>query len=160
MHTAYLILGSNLGDRQMYLNKAIDLIQLKAGVVTKLSSIYETTAWGVKEQPNYLNKVIEIKTSLQPLDLLHTILNIEKELGRMRNIKWESRTIDIDILFIDDMIINTYELSIPHPHISERKFVLQPLNEIAHESIHPVLKKSITELLLACEDTLQVKKWN
>lgn len=152
MHTVYLILGSNLGDRRNVLLKASNLITLRLGQLVNKSAIYQTAPWGVKDQPDYLNQVIKLITFLEPKDLLREVLAIEKELGRIRHKKWESRLIDIDILLYDDIIINETDLIIPHPFLHLRKFVLTPLNEIAPHLIHPVLNKSVNELLMSLAD--------
>ncbi len=160
MNTSYLILGGNKGKRAENISKAIELIEKKAGTITKKSAIFETAAWGNTNQAAFLNQVIELKTNLNPFGLLKSILEIEIELGRMRDSKkWTARTIDIDILFFDAEIIDTPELKIPHPYIQERKFVLIPLMELASNLMHPISKKTIQALLLECTDNLEVKQW-
>jgi len=158
MHTVYLILGSNLGDRKDILLKALDLIALRLGQLVDKSAIYQTAPWGVKDQPDYLNQVVKLITLLEPEDVLREVLTIEKDLGRVRYKKWESRIIDIDILFYDDAIIEKSDLIVPHPFLHLRRFVLTPLNEIAPNLIHPVLKKSISNLLANLTDDRAAEK--
>ena len=146
MSIVYLGLGTNLGDRKQNINKAIGAISLKMSI-SKQSSLYETTAWGYTDQPNFLNQVIQVETNLSPLRLLNFLKKTEVELGRVENFRYGPRLIDIDILFYDDLIKTTSRLQIPHPRIPERAFVLVPLNEIAPGYVHPVLKKTIAELL-------------
>jgi 2-amino-4-hydroxy-6-hydroxymethyldihydropteridine diphosphokinase len=158
MNTAYLLLGGNLGDRQQNLQKAVILIEKHAGPTPKKSNVFITKAWGNELQPDFYNQAICIDTKLSAIDLLNTLLRIEEELGRKRTgDKWQARTMDIDILFYNDERIDTTKLKIPHPFIQDRKFVLVPMNEIASELVHPVLKKNIRELLAECTDTLEVK---
>ncbi len=158
MHITYLLLGSNLGNRRKYLSLAISEIQTKIGTIVRRSSLYQTASWGKHDQPDFLNQVIELKTSLQAQELLSGILKIESDLGRKRLEKWGSRIIDIDILLYEDLIINDPKLIIPHPYLAFRRFCLMPLCEIAPEFIHPVLKKSIQQLLLELSDDLLVKR--
>ncbi len=151
------MLGSNMGDRKEYLQKALNLIEQEAGKITRRSKLYEAEAWGHTEQDPFLNQVVEIATELKPADLLKTILDIELQLGRERFDKWHQRIIDIDILFYEMEIINQKELNIPHPHISERRFTLLPMSEIAPDFLHPECNKTIKELLAECSDPLGVK---
>jgi len=147
MNIAYLGLGTNLGDRKQNISKAIEAISLKMSI-SKQSSLYETTAWGYTDQPDFLNQVIQVETNLSPLRLLNFLKKTEVELGRVENFRYGPRLIDIDILFYDDLVITTSRLQIPHPKITERAFVLVPLNEIAPGYIHPILKKTVAELLV------------
>lgn len=160
MHKAYLLLGSNLGNRHQHLADAELLISSGIGKIMNASSVYESAPWGFTDQPAFLNKVLLIETALLPNDLMQKILATEIQLGRVRKEKWHERIIDIDILFFDDQIIQTDDLTIPHPHLHERRFTLVPLNEIASQLQHPVLKKSIHQLLDECEDDSLVKKIN
>lgn len=154
----FLLLGSNLGDRESYLKKAREEIVATIGSVVRISSIYKTIAWGVENQPDFLNQVVQVNTQLNPNDLLVQALAVEERIGRIRELKWESRVIDIDLLFYDQQIISLDHLKIPHPHIPQRRFTLEPLAEIAPAFIHPILKVSIMALLRRCEDTSTVEK--
>ncbi|HSH67167.1 MAG TPA: 2-amino-4-hydroxy-6-hydroxymethyldihydropteridine diphosphokinase [Bacteroidia bacterium] len=160
MNTAYILLGSNEGDRLHHLSGALELIQQNnIGVIVKQSAVYVTVAWGYHEQPDFYNQVIYVETSLTPQQLLIKLLDTEKELGRIRSgTKWMQRIIDLDILFYNDEIIQVEGLLIPHPFIQDRKFVLVPLCEIAETYIHPLLKKDIRALCDECADVLEVKK--
>lgn len=158
MIDVFLLLGSNLGDREGYLQKAIELIETELGVVTQKSSIYETEAWGKTDEPNYLNQVARINTTLSARQALEKVLQIEAKMGRIREEKWGSRIIDIDILFYGQDIINEPGLIVPHPELHNRKFTLEPLNEMASDLQHPVLKKSIFQLKSELKDNLIVKK--
>ena len=158
MNKAYLLTGGNMGDRQKNLETTYERIEQECGNIVSASSIYETAAWGKKDQPSFLNQVIEIQTGLTPRKLLKKILNIEKQIGRVRKEKYGPRIIDIDILLFNDEIHNYTSLKIPHPEMQNRRFVLVPLAEIAPGIIHPVFKKTIAELLAICPDELAVKK--
>ncbi|KQC01830.1 2-amino-4-hydroxy-6-hydroxymethyldihydropteridine diphosphokinase [Pedobacter sp. Hv1] len=155
----YLLLGSNLGNREQYLENALKLIQETVGPIFAKSAIYETEAWGKTDQPGFLNLAIGVTTSLTPTVLLETVLAIEKTLGRVRHEKWGSRLIDIDIILYGDQIVKVGdELQIPHVEMQHRKFVLQPLAEIAPEVVHPILQQSMVELLKNLNDPLIVAK--
>jgi 2-amino-4-hydroxy-6-hydroxymethyldihydropteridine diphosphokinase len=159
MNTTYLILGSNLGDKLHNLQQAVQLIKKEIGPIVNQSGIYVTAAWGNTSQPDFVNQAISVDTDLSPTDLLQKILAIEKKIGRVRDQqKWKERIIDIDILFYNDTVINTPDLTIPHPYLQERKFVLIPLLEIAQEYIHPIINKNIKTLLQECTDILEVKR--
>ncbi len=158
MYTTYLLLGSNLGDSRKYLSDAISEIESKIGTINAKSSLYQTASWGKHDQPDFINQVIELNTSLNPADLLKVVLEIENIFGRQRLEKWGSRTIDIDILLFEDLLVNSPDLIIPHPYLCVRRFTLMPLSEIAPDLIHPISKKSITELLLELTDDLFIKK--
>jgi 2-amino-4-hydroxy-6-hydroxymethyldihydropteridine diphosphokinase len=157
-HNVFLLLGSNLGDSLKNLMIAMDKIEDLIGTVNKKSSIYKTAPWGVTDQPDFLNQVLSIETDLNPESLLDQIHLIEGQLGRIRSNEWQARLIDIDILFYDQETINTSNLTIPHPRISIRRFVLEPMNEIAAEITHPVLQKKIKQLLEECTDTSSVTR--
>lgn len=158
MNLVYLLLGANLGDRRCQLSKAIAEIEEQVGHLIDSSSIYETAAWGVEDQPSYFNQVLSVETMLDPRALLTAIHEIEYRLGRTRTKKWESRVIDIDILFYNDQVIDEESLTIPHPFLHKRKFTLLPLGELTTELWHPVLKKTVRQLLEELEDPLDVKK--
>jgi len=154
-----LLLGSNENDRLNNLETAKQLIELRSGKIEKQSPVYETEAWGLKEQNSFLNQAVLVNTKLAALDLLHELKAIEKEVGRKETVKWGPRVIDIDILFYDDEIIEEEDLKVPHPYIHERKFTLVPLNEIATQLVHPVLKKTVQQLLQECKDGSEVKNF-
>jgi len=158
MNTAVLSLGSNVGDRLDNLKKAIAHLKDLPGSLLKVSSVYETAPWGNTQQSSFYNQVIEIETTLTALELMERILSIEREMGRTRMKKWEPRIIDIDILFFSDEIIESKNLRIPHQHLHERRFILEPLNEIMPDFIHPVSKLKIHELLSDLTDDSSVEK--
>ena len=159
MLTAYLGLGSNKGERISYIQKAIAEIKKIPGIVVlKFSGIYETEPWGVENQPDYLNSVLEIKTGLDAEILLKELKDIEKRIGRIQSAKWSEREIDIDLLFYGNEIIEKDFMTVPHPQIEKRKFVLIPMNEIAPDFIHPLLKEKISELLINTNDPLIVRE--
>ncbi len=158
MNEVYLLIGGNIGDRQHYLTKAKNFILNNCGMLVQQSSLYETAAWGYTQQPSFLNQALALKTSLLPETLLELLLQTEKQEGRNRGIKYGPRTIDIDILFYNNAIIERKDLVIPHPQIANRRFVLTPLSEIAGDLVHPVLLKTVSELLASCPDPLMVRK--
>ena len=159
MINVYLLLGSNLGNRQAYLQQAVVKIENDAGHVVQQSGVYETQSWGKTNLPAYLNQVILIETELPAQQLLNKLLQIELLLGRTREEKWGSRTVDIDILFYGNEIINLPQLTIPHPELHNRRFTLEPLAEIAPELVHPILQLTVKTLLFGVKDKLQVKKY-
>ena len=158
MSTALLLIGGNLGDRKENLLTAISLINEQCGSLTRSSSVYETEAWGKTDQPSFLNQALEISTTLNARQLMRKILKIEKEMGRIRKEKLGPRIIDIDILLYENEIHDLRFLKIPHPEMQNRRFVLVPLAEIDPTLQHPVLKKTIAELLEECPDNLEVTK--
>jgi 2-amino-4-hydroxy-6-hydroxymethyldihydropteridine diphosphokinase len=156
---AYLLLGSNLGDRMYYLEQAIKLIEQRVGEIANKSSLYETAAWGKTDQPAFLNIALAVNTTLAAIPLLKEVLDIEVVLGRVRHEKWGARLIDIDIILYGNEVVDVPdELQIPHPAMQHRKFVLQPLQEIAPDVVHPQLNQSISWLLTNLEDSLAVEK--
>jgi 2-amino-4-hydroxy-6-hydroxymethyldihydropteridine diphosphokinase len=158
MTIVYLLTGSNIGNSLGYLQQARSGIVSKVGEVVTASSIYKTEPWGKKDQQDFLNQVLEVKTNLSPQDVLHTILAIELEMGRNRIEKWGPRVIDIDLLFYGNLVLNTQRLTIPHPLLHERRFTLLPLAEIAPTFNHPVFNQPINELLRDCPDTSTVDR--
>jgi 2-amino-4-hydroxy-6-hydroxymethyldihydropteridine diphosphokinase len=158
MVTVFLLLGTNLGNRELFLQEAITHIQQLVAPVTKTSAVYETQSWGKTDQPDYLNQVITLQTNLAAQDVLNKILDIELLMGRKREEKWGSRIIDIDILFYGDAVINEPGLIVPHPELHNRRFTLEPLAEIAPEFLHPALNKNILTLKNELKDSLIVKK--
>lgn len=157
MAEVYFLLGGNLGDRIVFLQKSQQLLRQEFGQPVLVSSIYETEPWGFDHEQSFLNQVIVCKTNLKPLEVLNKAQAIEEQLGRVRKKnRYSERTIDIDILFYDRLVIETDRLQIPHPRIRERMFVLAPLLEIAPEFVHPVIKKSVKELKKECLDESRV----
>jgi 2-amino-4-hydroxy-6-hydroxymethyldihydropteridine diphosphokinase len=159
MKQAYLLTGGNIGDRKAYLATAKEMIEKDCGRILQASSIYQTAAWGMEDQMSFLNQVLQLETSFDPHQLLQAILSIEEKIGRKREIKYGPRTIDIDILLFDNEVIQTDGLIIPHPQMQFRRFVLQPLAEIGANIKHPVLNKTIGDLLADCPDKLTVQKF-
>ena len=157
MNNVFLLTGGNIGDRILHLQKACAEIEKQVGTILKKSSIYETAAWGSVMQSSFLNQVLLVSTALLPQEVLETILDIESEMGRKRVEKMGPRIIDIDILFYEDFIIKSSHLTIPHPEIQYRRFVLAPMAEIESSFFHPQLKKDIGLLLYECKDELVVK---
>lgn len=158
MHDIYLLLGSNLGDREAYLKQAREHISKAIGAIENMSSLYETASWGKTEEPAYINQVLHLRSDLKPEQILEIIISIEKKLGRERAEKWGSRIIDIDILFYGNQVVNEPDLIIPHPHLHVRRFTLAPLNELIPTFVHPLLEKSINDLYCGLKDNLAVKK--
>lgn len=159
MNTAYICLGSNLGDRARMLGEAVRLIRKMAGTVKTMSAIYESPAWGSASGNKYLNQVIELHTSFAPDEVLSVMMMVEKQLGRTRTaVRNSDRTIDLDVLFYGQLVRSDENLHIPHPRLHLRRFVLCPLNEIAPALKHPVLDLTVSELLAVCPDQLQVRR--
>lgn len=157
MNQAYLLLGSNIGDRAGWLRRAVGEINKRLGIIRLFSPVYETAAWGNEDQASFLNQAIRLETPLAAADLLAGLQQIEKEIaGRRRKEKWGARTLDIDILFYNMDVIGEPGLTVPHPHLQDRRFALTPLHDIAPEAYHPVLQQTVAELLAACNDPLAV----
>lgn len=156
MNKLYLSIGGNLGEKLKNLQKACELIELGVGKITLQSSVYETAAWGNEAQPSFLNQVLLIETDLTAIEALHAVQKIEHSMGRIRSEKYGPRVMDIDILYYNDLVFQNRHLTIPHPEIAKRKFVLIPLAEIAPDWTDPVTGRTITALLHATEDLLEV----
>ena len=152
----HLLIGSNMGDRKAYLAQATAEIGKKIGKITQKSRLYETQAWGLTNQPDFMNQALEVETTLSPQATLAKILDIETDMGRIRTEKYAERTIDIDILLFSDVVVEEADLQIPHPRLPERNFALVPLMEIAGETEHPILKTTIEDLYFESPDTLDV----
>jgi 2-amino-4-hydroxy-6-hydroxymethyldihydropteridine diphosphokinase len=158
MNKVFLLIGGNIGDRLQNLHQAITGLAATCGPVIQQSAVYETAAWGKTDQAPFYNQALVFTTSLTAQALITTILSVEEEMGRRRMEKFGPRVIDIDILFFNDEIINEPNLTVPHPQMQNRRFVLVPLHEIAPELVHPVLHKTIAQLLQECPDDLEVRK--
>jgi 2-amino-4-hydroxy-6-hydroxymethyldihydropteridine diphosphokinase len=158
MNKAYLVIGGNLGEREEYLATARRLIGAQCGQLIAISAIYETAPWGNTDQPAFFNQALQLDTALNARQLIRRLLKVEKLMGRIREEKYGPRLIDIDIILFNDEKHNYHFLKLPHPEMQNRRFVLAPLAEIAADIVHPILKKTITELLEECPDPLPVKK--
>lgn len=159
MQTSYILLGSNLGDKVKNLKKACELINRRAGKILRRSSLYLTESWGFKTSDTFINQVVEVKTNETPEQLLTILLSIENELGRKRQgtDEFESRVIDLDLLFYEDLTLRSTDLILPHPLLHKRKFVLIPMNELAPQWVHPGFGKTIAQLNAECDDHLKVQ---
>jgi len=160
MNNAYLLIGGNEGDRLVHLKEATERIAKYCGQIIRSSSLYETAAWGKTNQASFLNQVIVIKCNLTAPQLMDMLLEIEGEMGRKRAEKYGPRKIDIDILFFGNEIWDLPQLKIPHPEIANRRFTLEPMNEIAPTFLHPVLQRTMSQLLAESTDMLDVKKFS
>jgi 2-amino-4-hydroxy-6-hydroxymethyldihydropteridine diphosphokinase len=158
MNIAYLLIGGNEGDRSAYLMETSRRMETPDTRIIRRSSLYETAAWGKTDQAAFLNQALILETSLDAPTLMQKLLALEEEMGRVRTERYGSRTIDIDILFFNSDIIRLPWLTIPHPEVANRRFALVPMDEIATAYIHPILRKTIHELLTQCPDKLDVKK--
>jgi len=157
MSGVILLLGSNIGDSYSILSRTRSIIQSVIGNIEKTSQVYLTEAWGYRDQPPFLNQAIIVSTRLSPQQVLKKINHLEKDLGRVRMEKWRERTIDIDIIYYDQKIIEEPDLKIPHPEMQHRKFVMVPVAEIAAEMVHPLLQLSNQQLLEDIKDPLRVE---
>jgi 2-amino-4-hydroxy-6-hydroxymethyldihydropteridine diphosphokinase len=155
--TSFISLGGNLGNTREIFEQTYPLIEKKIGSILQKSSLYQTDAWGMTDQADFLNQVIEIETTQNPEEILTNLLAIELNFGRVRDIKWGPRSIDLDLLLFGNQQVNTPHLTVPHPRIQDRKFILIPLVEIAPNTLHPILGKSVRELLALTTDTSAVK---
>ncbi len=153
-HTAYIALGSNLGDKEKNLRRALELLQRRGMEIVRVSAFITTEPYGVTDQPQFLNAACCIRTQLLPQELLRTLLEVEREMGRVRLRRWGERNIDLDLLLYEDAVLDTPELRLPHPDMQNRDFVLLPMAEIAPDVCHPLLHKNMRRL---CEE-LRAKK--
>lgn len=158
MNTVYLLLGTNLGKKAQNLHLATQLLEKNVGPILMLSSVYETMPWGIEDQPIFYNQVLKMSTDLGVVDLLKTTQSVEQEMGRKKYRHWGERLIDIDILYLNDIVYESETLNIPHIQIPNRRFTLVPLVEITSEFIHPKLLLTQAQLLAQCPDPLEVKK--
>jgi 2-amino-4-hydroxy-6-hydroxymethyldihydropteridine diphosphokinase len=159
-HIVYLHLGSNIGERKIHLEKAIQLIAQQIGNIIQVSDIYETEAWGKTDQRSFLNQAIKITSHLYPLDLLKGLQEIEKSMGRKRKEHWGARTIDLDMIFYDYYYYQSENLTIPHPRMHLRNFVLIPMMDLQADFIHPVFRQTVRELYGWCQDDLECLKYS
>jgi 2-amino-4-hydroxy-6-hydroxymethyldihydropteridine diphosphokinase len=159
MNKVFLLIGGNIGDRLQNLHQAITGLSAVCGPIIQQSAVYETAAWGKTDQAAFLIQALLLTTSLPAQELITTILSVEEEMGRRRMEKFGPRVIDIDILFFNDEIINEPNLIIPHPQLQNRRFALAPMHEMAPALVHPVLNKTIAQLLAECPDELEVRKY-
>lgn len=161
MAQVFISLGSNLGDRIAFLGQALSMLSEQKGIaIKKFSSLYETEPVGVKNQPQFINQVVEVETSIPVSDLMNILKHMEKKIGRTETIHWGPREIDMDLLYYNSLVYNDEIVRVPHPEIANRRFVLVPLKEIASEFIDPVRKQTVHELLHNCQDTSTVRKIN
>jgi 2-amino-4-hydroxy-6-hydroxymethyldihydropteridine diphosphokinase len=158
LNRVFIALGSNLGDRLLYLQQALDKIDKRLGPIVRCSSLYESAAWGDRDQQDFYNAMCEIHTEITPLNLLGELQSMEKELGKSKTRIWGPRTLDLDIIYYGQKIIVEKDLIIPHPNMYLRNFVLQPLAEIAPEFIHPLMKKKTKSLLRECPDQTNIDR--
>ena len=155
----FISLGSNMGNRHEHLMNAIGAIEENIGRVLARSDIYETEAWGKKDQDDFLNMVIEVASTHDEMDVLKKMLSIEADMGRERSERWSPRIIDLDLLFYGQRKVKSANLTLPHPEIQNRHFVLRPMTEIAPKFIHPVFQQSMQYLSTTCKDTSTVRRY-
>lgn len=148
-----------MGDRPKNLREAARLLRERAGAITAESAMYETAPWGDVQQPDYLNQALVLETPLSAVQLLEETMQAEREIGRIRRLKWDSRVIDIDIIFFNNEVITLPHLKVPHPQMQYRRFVLAPLQEVVPDWTHPILQLTVEQLLEACPDPLPVHKY-
>jgi 2-amino-4-hydroxy-6-hydroxymethyldihydropteridine diphosphokinase len=149
MNKVYIAFGSNIGDRGKTIDAALEIVEQRGMKLIRKSNIYETEPYGYTDQPPFINGAIEVETSLSCREVLKTLLSIESELGRVREFRWGPRNIDLDIIFFNDEVYNEDDLKVPHPDMQNRDFVLRPLNDIAPDFVHPVLRKKIRDIFEA-----------
>jgi 2-amino-4-hydroxy-6-hydroxymethyldihydropteridine diphosphokinase len=154
----YLLLGSNIEPRITFIENATRALSQKVGTILAESSLYETAAWGKEDQSNFINKAVCLETHLLPEALLSSLKKMETDLGRKERETWGKREIDIDILLVENFTFFSKTLTIPHPYLHERNFALQPLLEIAPKAVHPIFKKTISEIATDCKDLKRVSK--
>jgi 2-amino-4-hydroxy-6-hydroxymethyldihydropteridine diphosphokinase len=159
MNKVFLLIGGNMGDRLQNLHQAIALLSAACGPIIQQSAVYETAAWGKTDQAAFLNQALLLNTSLSARELITTVLSVEEKMKRHRIEKFGPRVIDIDIMFYNEEVIDEPNLIIPHPQLQNRRFALVPLNELAPKLVHPVLNKTLEQLLLECKDELAVIKF-
>ncbi len=147
MNRVYIAFGSNIGDRYAAVENAFKLVEKNSMKIIKKSGTYETEPYGYKDQPPFINGAFLVETELNCREVLESLLKIEGELGRVRLIRWGPRIIDLDIIFFNDEIYNEEDLKVPHPDMHNRDFVLKPLKDICPDYVHPVLKKSVAQML-------------
>jgi 2-amino-4-hydroxy-6-hydroxymethyldihydropteridine diphosphokinase len=159
MSKLFLLLGGNLGNKEQVFAQTREMVENRIGTIINKSSVYETEPWGFESDDLFWNQVLLLETNLEPLEVLAEAQQIEKEMGRVRQSKqYASRLIDLDLLFYDGLILHAEQLELPHRRMAERRFVLEPLAEIAAGFVHPVLKKTVAVLLDECPDQLKVKR--
>jgi len=151
-NSAIVLLGSNLGNKSLFLEIALNKIVGRIGIIDNISSLYESTAWGIEDQPSFINQVVCIKTNFSAQATLDYLLQLEIEMGRIRSQKWGPRIIDLDLLYFNNEIITNESCTIPHPAIAERKFTLVPLVEVIPNFVHPITQLNQKELLALCID--------